>query len=930
MTEDSPSPQSDRISRLLHFLEIMPGEGRMAVLALGATFFHGVSSIYLFSTAHALFLANFAASDLPFTYIGGALTVLLVGTVFSRLQNRVSLVKLVIGTLGALLATIVAAWFWLVLGDDKWPSAFLAVWTVAYTTLTYMALWGLFGQIFDTRQAKRLFGLIGAGEFAADIVAGFVTPLLVGLIGSVHLLLVAALGLFLMTAFTVLLSRADSAQNAAPGAVSREPEPAALPLLTLLRERYPLLLHLLWGFSLMTFYLMDTAFSNQLESHYVDSADAMTAFLGVFFAVGSAINMLIETFLTGRVLSRIGILKALFLLPVGVLLGCLCLSGSQLFVPRVGLTVFILAIGIKMYDYVLRNAIHDPAFQVLYQPLPLSKRFAVQSSVLTRAESTAALIGGGSLLLSRFFFEIDAVNIAWIISVILAVQVLLTFLVKGQYLQSLMDALQARRFEPDRTLGDRSGNGILMGWLESRHPSEVIYSLKMLEKSAPDLLGQRLPEFLTHASPAVRNCALEGIERLIPAGAREKVRLLVQDTALPEEMRAKAVLAYCALDTTGAAALGQDLLESAAPAVCRAAMTGLLRHCGIEGVLVAGEELLRRLQSDDAVRRAEAVAIVGETGVRAFYRTIRPLLQDPAEPVRRAAIEAAAKLGNPRLVPALIPHLIDPKNRCAAIRAIAAAGDEGLAVLSVALPMPGQSPEVALGILRAVSRIPTAKATEFLLEHLFYPDAGARRLILSKLQARGYQAHHDEERTLVMGLVNQEGAFCAWLLNGLDALAQEADLGLLRSALEREYRAGLTRLLAAIGLLCPPHALSMVQRNLDKEREKKANALEMLDSLVSEEIRRIVHPFLEDLTPSHRRERLGKLYSLATLDAAGTLAAIAAKDSGWLGPWPRSLALYAMGCRGDKGFGEPVAQALLSPAALIRETAQWAQERLRQ
>ena len=250
-----------------------------------------------------------------------------------------------------------------------------------------------------------------------------------------------------------------------------EPEPAALPVKNIFKERYPLLLHLLWWLSLMAFYLLDTAFSNQVEIHYKDSADAMTSFLGVFFAVGSAVNMLMESFLTGRILHKIGILKALFILPLGILIGCAALFVCPVFVPRVGMTIFALAVGIKMYDYVMRNAIHDPAFQVLYQPLPLSKRFAVQSSVLTRAEPTAALIGGGGLLLAKLFVEIDAVNVSGFVFCIMVVQTGITFLLRSEYLKSLMEALATRRLGLESaSLFDQQGLGVLLGWLDSRHP----------------------------------------------------------------------------------------------------------------------------------------------------------------------------------------------------------------------------------------------------------------------------------------------------------------------------------------------------------------------------------------------------------------------------------------------------------------------------
>ena len=268
--------------------------------------------------------------------------------------------------------------------------------------------------------------------------------------------------------FTILIARAFS--EAASKAVSVEPDTTPPPRLgEMLRDRYALPLHLIWGLSLMVFYLMDMAFSNQVEKHFGDALDPMTSFLGVFFAVGSAVNMVIQTFFTGRVLDRIGILKALFLLPGGVLLGCVAMSTGVALVPRVGLAMFIMTISCKLYDYVLRNAIHDPAFQVLYQPLPLAKRFAVQTSVLTRAEPGAALIGGGLLLVGKLYFQIDAANVALFMIVILSIQMVFTFLLKERYLGMLMEALKKRRLGfSERQVWDESSQHLIQGFLRSK------------------------------------------------------------------------------------------------------------------------------------------------------------------------------------------------------------------------------------------------------------------------------------------------------------------------------------------------------------------------------------------------------------------------------------------------------------------------------
>ncbi|MEI7672421.1 MAG: hypothetical protein WCK00_09945, partial [Deltaproteobacteria bacterium] len=493
------------LKKVQTLLDIKSDEVKITILALAVTFCHGVSNVYLFTTSHALFLKVFDAQDLAYTYIGGALSVLLVGSMYTWLQHKVSPTKLVVWTLIFLLLTLLGARVWLFLGQEKGPAAFLAVWAVAYSTLTYMSIWGLFGQLFDTRQAKRLFGLIGAGEFAADIVAGFITPVLVSAIGSVNLILIAALGLFGSVVFTILISRAFSGIAAPVLSSSAAVEETPAPRLgEILKDHYALSLHLIWGLSLMVFYLMDMAFSDQVEHHFKEAMDPMASFLGVFFAVGSAVNMVFQTFFTGRVLDKVGILKALLLLPGVVLLGCVAMSSGLAFIPRYGLALFAMTVGCKMFDYILRNAVHDPAFQVLYQPLPPARRFAVQSSVLTRAEPFAALIGGGLLLLGKLYFDMDAANVALIMTAILGVQMAFTFSLKEKYLGMLMEALKKRRFGfSERQVWDEAGQHLLLGFLKSERPGDVIYALSLMEKNAPHNIAEHLPDLLLHPSPEV-------------------------------------------------------------------------------------------------------------------------------------------------------------------------------------------------------------------------------------------------------------------------------------------------------------------------------------------------------------------------------------------------------------------------------------------
>lgn len=910
-------------SKIRALLDVKPGEVGITALAIGTTFFHGVSTVYLSSVSHSLFLAVYEAKHLAYTYIGGAIIVLLVGWAFAALQHRMSQVKLLIGTLTFLLVTLLGARIWLYIGSPRGPAAFLALWTVAYTTLTYMAIWGMFGRIFDTLQAKRLFGLIGAGEFAADVLSGFVTPLLVALMGSINLLYVAGGGLFMSIVFTFLISAA-SRQNT-PQTRSPEPKPAALKIKEVVKSRYPLLLHLLWGLSLMAFYMLDTVFSNALEKHYVDALDPMTSFLGVFFAGGSAVNMIVQTFLTGRILNFIGIIKALFLLPLGVALGCVALFGSQYFTPRVSLTVFILAVGCRMYDYVLRNAIHDLAFQILYQPLPLSRRFAVQSSVLTRAEPTAALVGGLLLLLWQLYFHIDAVNVATGMIVVLTALIGLTFSLKDQYILVLKEALKRRRF--GRTEDEWPDSAIpeyLAGFLESRFSGEVIYALDFLEKNAPHHLVVRLESFLSHPSTDVLICVLSQIERLRPQAVLPKVRRIMLDRTADPAVRTAAVLAYAAVDEAGAVDTLTDLL--AFSDLRQACLQGLLKHCGVEGILASGNMLLDMINSADPQDRKNAALTLGQAGIPAFYRPLRRLLSDPFLEVRQAALVAAGRLGHPRLMPSLISLLAGSRTRRLAIKAIVGVGEAGLGDLSLAVSKPGQSREILIGCFAAAARLAGSAAEAFLLEHLFHPDVALRSLILAQLAHRNYRPSTAEEISLLKTLLDGEAELVVWLNNGTTVLAGHDDLAILTKALATEFEDSLERILSLLALFCPPNSTRDIGRNLRRpERNKQAYALEMLDSLIPVDMKKKYLPLLD---PQDRPARLLKQSRETGLSPERIIMAVAERNRGWLCPWTRATAIYLMGQRPEPGYREVVTAAGTSELPLIKETTAWALDRI--
>ena len=94
-----------------------------------------------------------------------------------------------------LLAAVVVIERGVLLTDVRWIYPVLWI-TVAFATLAQaIGLWGTAGTVVDTRQAKRLFPIFGAGGILGAVVGGLLTRPLADVVGAENLLLVWVGGL---------------------------------------------------------------------------------------------------------------------------------------------------------------------------------------------------------------------------------------------------------------------------------------------------------------------------------------------------------------------------------------------------------------------------------------------------------------------------------------------------------------------------------------------------------------------------------------------------------------------------------------------------------------------------------------------------------------------------------------------------------------
>jgi AAA family ATP:ADP antiporter len=101
--------------------------------------------------------------------------------------------------------------------------------------------------------------------------------------------------------------------------------------------------------------LVDYQFS-AVASDIIKDEDQLTAFFGFWLSNLSIASLVVQLFLTGRILKRSGVTTSLFFLPVGILIGAI----SILITPALWAAVLI-----KVCDGGLKQAINKAGLELL-------------------------------------------------------------------------------------------------------------------------------------------------------------------------------------------------------------------------------------------------------------------------------------------------------------------------------------------------------------------------------------------------------------------------------------------------------------------------------------------------------------------------------------------------------------------------------------
>ncbi len=915
-------------NKLASLLNIRPDEGLATVLLFLNSFFIGISRLYLGTASYALFLDKFDVQTMPLVYIISALANTFVGIVYSRFEERMSFSKLMISIIGVSVALLLFFYVSMLLSISKATVMGLIICYNVLAVLVELEFWGLAGRLFNVRQGKRLYGIVGSGALVAAIIGGFSVSMLVEKIGTSNLLLISAIGMMFALIVLVYITRIFERQLSSLDEDIKEEEKRKLS--DFFKSRYLLLVFSLAATSTFGYYFMDYVFYDQVESYHQDDPAKVASFLGIFFAAYRVVTLICNALVYSRLMgSHHGLAIALLIVPIVVALGSAGFAGVMNFSPEAAILLFSLIIGTRLFDEVLRVSIEEPSMRILYQPLPQSQRMKAQTVVETMVEPLASALAGVILLGLTSALSLKPIHIIYILLVIIIFWMIIAFLARNEYTAVLTNAITKRKLGGSSfSMDDASSKAVLEKWLKSENPGDVIYSLNMLEELRYSNLESHMINLLDHQAPEVRKHVLEKIRERAMKAPLQVLRKRLRDEDSPD-VKGAALQTLCAIYETEAFDQVSSYLGHADVGIRKGAMIGMLRNVGLEGVMAAGVNLKALIASTDPQERGLAAQVLGEVGISSFYRPLLDLLKDENHEVRKAAIAASGKLKNPKMLPLLLENLSVPKMRQEAIKAVIAFGEEVIPELDAAYEKEGQARYIRMPIIRIWGRIRGEKAIEVLKSKIDHAEEDIRSHLLAALVACKYHAS-GREVLAIQERIKAEIGDATWTLTTIFDIGSYEYASNLVDALKGEIKKNRKRIFLLLAMIYPPDPILSAQRSLDSaSSEKKARSLEALDNIISLDIKRMIIDLIDDSIPwAQRHAKLLTYFHQERKNSHERLKDILRRSRKTTSSWTKACALFTIGRIGTKEFYDNAISALADPDPTVKETAVWAMGRL--
>ena len=756
---------------------------------------------------------------------------------------------------------------------QSWVSVGFYLWGILAGSLLISQFWSLANDIYDARQAKRLFGFIGGGASLGGIVGAGIAGRYARVIGTNNLLLVAAvlLGLCGMMVSAIALREKPGGADV-PGAEEKGMSPREA-IALLIQSKHFQVIALVISFAAIGAGIIEQQLNMAVEQA-IPGKDARTAFLGNVIFYSSIAGFLIQMTLTSRVHRLLGIGFALLMLPVS-------LGGTAILMLAVpALWTSTLA---RVLDTSLRYTVDKTTREILFMPLPTAMKYRAKPFADVAVDRFAKGVGAAvALIIAIKVFGLSWWQLSYLSLAVTALWIFLALRARREYLLSFRRSLESRDMEAADlgvSAADLSTIETLVQELSQPDPARVVYAIDMLESL--DKRSLVTPLLLYHDAPEVRRRALRAIgsvRRDIAISWLPQVRRMLSDA--DSGVRAAAIVAIGNINNEDAATLSRPLLADPDSRI-RVTAAVALAASAVPGDVDAAEAALLDLAADARgssrrVRRDVAAGIRHIDNPR-FRRLLIPLLYDEAPEVALEAMESveAAGVSDFIFVPTLVALLRNRQLKARARQVLVSYGEPVVSVLAHFMRDGDEDIWVRRHVPTTLAQIPSQKSVDVLVAALEEPDGFMRYKVIAALERlRRTDMPFTFPREALEALTLREGSHYFSYLSLRHNLfgKKQLESDLLSRTLQEKMARTTDRVYRLLALLYPWRDIGAAQWTLGRgDARSRASASEYLDNILTGQLRKRIMPMLEDLPLEEKIRRGNVLLRSRARDVEDTL-----------------------------------------------------------
>lgn len=843
--------KKNRLYRVLsRIIDLKHGEEKLAFL-LFSCFFLITSPHTIIKTLRTTdLLIKVGVGALPLAYLSSAVVTGLVVLFHSKIRFRISNQLMVITSLvffvitGLLLHMLLQTSF----GET---SAFLPyiywIWASVLIIVLLTHFWMIVNEVFNPREAKRLIGFCGSGGILGGIFGGLLAGFLTRS-DQANLLLPLACGLLFACIFVVraIFVYRHKQLSTVRQSESRKDQPEAQKVgfkdsfNAVRKNSYLVFIAAIVIMTVIVSTFIEFQFFSAADEHYYPRKNDMQAFFGFFFAGLTIFAFFLNIFLTGNFLKKFGIRFTLLLTPA-ILLFC---SLGILLAPF----ALLPAIFIKGSDESLAFSLNQSVREILYIPVASELKSKAKPFIDMFINRFAKVLAALFLLifalllnkevkyLTPVFDSSLAKNLSWAVIAFLILWTVFGLKIGKEYVTTVKENIKIKWSRADKAVAEKLDIDyakMVFDTVESSNRSSVLYAMHLFDLLEQDKLTPEIKEMISQKTNEVTASSIGDL-----FNAEGAIWLPEISDDISQERLITDIREIMSLDAY------QQLIN------------------------LHAEDVMKESKKTE-IERMELAKAIGLMEPNApLVEKLEALIYDDSPEVSCYAIRSAARLKKKEHIPAIINKLNNPPTREDAISALQKYGHSLMNTLEEYLSDGSKDLELRKAVVELLARISTEEAVRILIGQ---PDRETEELDSEIIDA--LDRIRSEKADIHFPLKAAKGKtfsfikkYCKTFID-LQELEPNKKNEKLIQKLERNLGIYFMDIFKLLGLYYPHEDIAKAYQNLKTGTKNSMDyAIELLDNTLKKDLRSIVLPLVEDITPAARMRKFQQLLKKFPMD----------------------------------------------------------------